>query len=213
MLFLIISLACFIVCAAVCAVTFAIDHFAAIWEPADIKNWHGRFSAWATNSRKLDIVQGLSGLAAAFACLTCIAAMYFVLTFVDVTGERRFALYITGGAAGDEGGGAGGRIREFWVTRKELSRIPMFEYVDSHRIVKGRVSSILPIGGGLEHVCVADDSQCGLADSSLGLKVGDSAYIRVGRLPSGQRRPPGWVITDREAQSLASTADFKIECK
>jgi hypothetical protein len=91
--------------------------------------------------------------------------------------------------------------------------MPVFEYVDSHRIVKGRVSSILPIGGGLTHVCVANGDYCGLADSSLGLKSGDTAYIRVGRPPTGQRRPPGWTITADEAQSLAATGQVAIENK
>jgi hypothetical protein len=87
----------------------------------------------------------------------------------------------------------------------------MFEYVDSRRIVKGRVSSLTPIGGGLTHVCVANGDTCGLADSSLELKAGDTAYIRIGRPPTGPRRPPGWTITASEAQSLAATDKFTIE--
>jgi hypothetical protein len=87
----------------------------------------------------------------------------------------------------------------------------MFEYVDSRRIVKGRVSSLTPIGGGLTHVCVANGDYCGLADSSLELKAGDTAYIRIGRPPTGPRRPPGWTITADEAKSLAATARFTIE--
>src|SRR5271157_2222056 len=191
MVFLFISLACVAVFGAIFAATFAIDHFASIWETADANSWHGRFSAWATDNRKLDIVKGVSGLASAFACLTSVVAIYYALTFVGVGGERRFALYITGGPA------TSGRqaLREFYATKGDLNRIPMFEYVDSHRIVKGRVSSILPIGGGLTHVCVANGAYCGLADSSLGLKSGDVAYIRIGRPPTGERRPPGWMIT------------------
>jgi hypothetical protein len=52
-----------------------------------------------------------------------------------------------------------------------------------------------------------------LADSSLTLKVGDTAYIRVGRPPTGQRRAPGWTITAAEAKSLETTAKFTIENK
>jgi len=89
--------------------------------------------------------------------------------------------------------------------------MPVFEYVDSRRIVKGRVSSMTPIGGGLTHVCVANGDYCGLADSSLELKPGDTAYIRIGRPPTGPRRPPGWTITADEAKSLATTAQFTIE--
>jgi hypothetical protein len=89
--------------------------------------------------------------------------------------------------------------------------MPGFEYLDSHRIVTGRVSSILQIGGGLSHVCVANGDYCGLADSSLELKLGDTAYIRIGRPSAGQRRPPGWTITADEAKSLAATAKFTIE--
>lgn len=207
MVFLFISLACFALFAAIFAATFAIDHFASIWETADAHSWRGHFSCWATNNRKLDVVQGLSGLASAFACLAFVVAMYYALTFVGLGGERRFALYVTGGP----GTGGGEAPREFSATRGELDRIPMFEYVDSHRIVKGRVSSILPIGGGLAHVCVANGNYCGLADSSLGLKSGDTAYIRIGRPPTGQRRPPGWTITADEAKSLAATAKFTIE--
>ena len=209
MVFLFISLACFTLFAGIFAATFAIDHFASIWETADGESWRGHFSGWATNNRKLDVLQGLSGLASAFACLACVVAMYYALTFVDVAGERRFALYITGGP----GTGGGDAPREFSATQGELNRMPMFEYVDSHRIVKGRVSSILPIGGGLAHICVANGNYCGLADSSLELKSGDTAYIRIGRPPTGQRRPPGWTITADEAKSLAATAKFIIEDK
>jgi hypothetical protein len=87
----------------------------------------------------------------------------------------------------------------------------MFEYVDSRRIVSGQVSSVLPIGGGLSHVCIANGDTCGLADSSLGLKIGDTAYIRIGRPPTGLRRAPGWTITAAEAKSLEARAKFTIE--
>lgn len=209
MTFLFISLASCVLFAAVFAVTFAIDHFAEIWETADAGTWHGRFSNWATNNRRLDIAQGISGLAAAFSCLTFVVAVYYALTFVDVTGERRFALFITGGSGVESREG----LRQFYVTKAELERIPMFDYVDSQRIVKGRISSALPIGGGLAHICVDNGNYCGLADSSLELKSGDIAYIRIGRPPSRRGRPPGWTITADEAQSLARTAKFTIESK
>jgi hypothetical protein len=209
MIFLFISLACVALFAALFAATFAIDHFASIWETADANSWRGHFSSWATDNRKLDILKGLSGLASALACLASVVAIYYALTFVGVGGERRFALYITGGP----GTGGGEALREFSATKGELNRIPMFEYVDSHRIVEGRVSSILPIGGGLAHICIANGAYCALADSSLGLKSGDTAYIRIGRPPTSQRRPPGWTITASEAKSLAATAKFTIENK
>jgi hypothetical protein len=207
--FLFVSLACFALFAATFAATFAIDHFADIWETADANSWHGRFSSWAVNSRKLDVVKGLSGLASALACLVVVVAIYYALTFVDVGGERRFALYVSGGP----GAGGAAPLREFSASKGDLNQVPVFEYVDSHRIVKGRISSILPIGGGLTHVCVANGDYCGLADSSLELKPGDTAYIRIGRPPSRQRRPPGWTITAEEAKSLAATAQFTIENK
>jgi hypothetical protein len=207
MLFLFISLACFAVFAATFAATFAIDHFARIWETADANRWRGRFSSWATNSQKLDVVKGLSGLASALACLVLFVAIFYALLFVGVGGERSFAVYLTG----RPGTGGAGTLRQFSATSGELNRLPVFEYVDSHRIVKGRVSSILPIGGGLTHVCVANGDYCGLADSSLELKPGDTAYIRIGRPAASQRRPPGWTITASEAQSLAATANFTVE--
>jgi hypothetical protein len=209
MTFLFISLACCVLFAAIFATTFAIDHFAEVWEDSDRATWHGRFSNWATDNRRLDIVRGISGLAAAFSCLTCVVAVYYALTFVDVAGERHFALYITGGSGTESREG----LREFFVTKSELKRIPMFEYVDSQRIVKGRISSALPIGGGLAHICIDNGNYCGLADSSLGLQTGDIAYIRIGRPPSRQARPPGWTITADEAQSLARTAKFTIESR
>ena len=206
MLFLFISLACFALFAALFAATFAIDHFASVWQTAGADSRRGRFSYWAANSKKLDVVKGLSGLASALACLVVFVAIFYALMFVGMD-ERRFALYLTGGPV------AGGRatLREFSATSRELNRMPMLEYVDSHRIVKGRVSSILPIGGGLTHVCVANGDYCGLADSSLELKLGDTAYIRVGRPSTGQRRPPGWTITAGEAKSLTATTNFTIE--
>jgi hypothetical protein len=207
MLFLFVSLACFALFAAVFAATFAIDHFAAVWETADAASRRGRFSAWATDNKALTAVKGLSGMASACACLAFLVAIFYALTFVGIGGERRFAVYVTGGPSA----GGSETPRQFYATRGELNRMPMFEYVDSHRIVKGRVSSVLPIGGGLTHVCVANGDTCGLADSSLGLKAGDEAYIRVGRPPTGQRRPPGWTITAAEAKSLETTAQFTIE--
>jgi hypothetical protein len=124
-----------------------------------------------------------------------------------VGGERRFAVYVTGGpnAAG------GATPREFYANSGDLNRMRMFEYVDSRRIVSGQVSSVLPIGGGLSHVCIANGDTCGLADSSLGLKIGDTAYIRIGRPPTGLRRAPGWTITAAEAKSLEARAKFTIE--
>src|SRR5271157_4949631 len=207
MLFLFISLACFVLFAAVFAATFAIDHFASMWQTADANSRRGRFGYWAANSKKLDVAKGLSGLASALACLVVFVAIFYALMFAGVGGERRAAFYLTGGP----GASGGATLREFFATSRELNRMPMFEYVDSHRIVKGRVSSILPIGGGLTHICVANGDYCGLADSSLGLKPGDTAYIRIGRPPTGQRRPPGWTITADEAKSLAAKAKFTIE--
>ena len=204
MVFLFVSLACFALFAVIFAATFAIDHFASKWEEADAHGWRGHFSSWAANNKTLDVVKGLSGLASALSFLAFFVGIFYALTFVGVGGERRFSVYVT-----DRGGGE--TLREFTATRGELNRLPMFEYVDSRRIVKGRVSSLTPIGGGLTHVCVANGDYCGLADSSLELKVGDTAYIRIGRPPTGQRRPPGWTITADEAKSLAATARFTIE--
>ena len=206
MVFLFVSLACFALFAVLFATTFAIDHFASTWEAADAGSRRGRFSSWATNSTALDEVKGLSGVASALAFLAFFVGVFYVLTFVDVGGERRFSVYVT-----DRGGGD--TLRQFTATRGELNRLPMFEYVDSRRIVKGRVSSLTPIGGGLTHVCVANGEYCGLADSSLELKSGDTAYVRIGRPPTGPRRPPGWMITADEAKSLATTAKFTIENK
>ena len=204
MIFLFVSLACVALFAAIFAATFAMDHFASKWEEADAATWRGRFSRWADNNKALDLVQGLSAMASALAFLVFFVGMFYTLTFVDVGGERRFSVYVT-----DRG--ASQNLREFRATRGELNQLPMFEYVDSRRIVKGRVSSLTPIGGGLTHVCIASGEVCGLADSSLELKAGDTAYIRIGRPPTGPRRPPGWTITAGEAQSLAATDKFTIE--
>jgi hypothetical protein len=204
MLFLFVSLACFALFAMVFASTFAIDHFATKWEEADAGSWRSRFSHWDEDNKALELVKGLSGLASAVAFLVFFVGIFYTLTFVDVGGERRFSVYVT-----DRGGGE--TLRRFTATKGELNQLPMFEYVDNRRIVKGRVSSLTPIGGGLTHVCVANGAACGLADSSLELKAGDIAYIRIGRPPSAQRRPPGWTITADEAKSLAASAQFTIE--
>src|ERR1039457_6283723 len=143
MVFLFVSLACFALFLAIFAATFAIDHFASMWETADAKSWRGHFSSWATNNKTLDVVKGLSGVASAFACLAFLVAIFYALTLVGV----------------------------------------------------------------------ANGDYCGLADSSLELKSGDTAYIRVGRPPTGQRRPPGWTITADEAKSLAATGQFTIDNK
>lgn len=207
MVFLFASLACLALFAAVFAATFAIDHFASAWEEAADGSRRRRFSAWATDNRTLTEVKGWSGIASAASLLALLAAMFYALTFVGVGGERRFAVYVTGGpnAAG------GATPREFYANSGDLNRMRMFEYVDSRRIVSGQVSSVLPIGGGLSHVCIANGDTCGLADSSLGLKIGDTAYIRIGRPPTGQRRAPGWTITAAEAKSLEASAKFTIE--
>jgi len=85
MLFLFVSLACFALFAAVFAATFAIDHFASVWQTADANSRHGRFSNWAANSTTLDIVKGLSGLASALACLVVFVAIFTLC----VCGRRR----------------------------------------------------------------------------------------------------------------------------
>jgi len=209
MLFLFASLACLALSATVFACTFALDHFASAWESAAAGSRRQRFSAWATDNRTLTEVKGWSGIASAASCLAFLVAVFLALTFVGVGGDRRFAVYVTGGP----NAGAGAAPREFYATKGDLSKMPMFEYVDSHRIVAGQVSSVLPIGGGLTHICVANGDYCGLADSSLDLKVGGTAYIRVGRPPTGQRRAPGWTITAAEAKSLQTTAKFTIETR
>jgi len=206
MVFLFVSLACFALFAVVFAATFAMDHLGSKWEEAEAGSWRSRFSHWEANNKALDEVKGVSGLAAAVAFLAFFVGIFYTLTFVGVGGERRFSFYVT-----DRG--AGQTLREFTATKGELNRLPMFEYVDSRRIVKGRVSNLTPIGGGLIHVCVANGEYCGLAASSMGLNAGDTAYIRIGRPPSSQRRPPGWAITGDEAKSLAATAKFTIEDK
>jgi hypothetical protein len=207
MVFLFVSLACLALFGAIFACTFAIDHFTSAWAEAKEGSRRRRFSAWATDNRILTEVKGWSGIASAASCLAFLVAIFLALTFVGVGGERRFAVYVTGGPAA----GANATPRQFYATKGDLSKMPMFEYVDNNRIVTGKVSSVLPIGGGLTHVCVANGDVCGLADSSLGLKVGDTAYIRVGRLPTGQRRPPGWTITAAEAKSLETSAKFSVE--
>ncbi|HUP02409.1 MAG TPA: hypothetical protein VMU19_00375 [Bryobacteraceae bacterium] len=204
MVFLFVSLACFALSAAVFAATFAIDHFAAAWEGADPATKRGRFTAWATGNRTLTEIKGWSGIAVAASCLAALCGAFYALTFVGVGGERQFAVYVTGGP-----NAASPRL--FYANQSDLSRMPMFQYVDSRRIVAGTISSVMPIGGGLAHVCVANGDYCGLADSSLGLKVGDTAYIRIGRPPASPRRAPGWAITAAEAKSLESGAKFSIE--
>ena len=204
MVFLFLSLACFGFFAVLFAATFAIDHFASKWQEADAHGWRAHFVSWAADNKALDVVKGVSGLASAFAFLAFFVGIFYALTFVGVGGERRFSVYVTDRGAGET-------LREFHATKGELNRMPMFEYVDSRLIVKGRVSSLTPIGGGLTHVCVANGDYCGLADSSLELKAGDTAYIRIGRPPASPRRPPGWSITADEAKSLAATAKFTIE--
>jgi hypothetical protein len=206
MVFLFVSLACFALSAAVFAATFGIDHFAAAWESEEAASKRGRFSAWAAGSRTLTEIKGWSGIASAASCIAFLCAVFYSLTFVGVGGERRFAVYVTGGP-----NAANATPRQFYANQADLNRMPMFQYVDSHRIVAGKVSSVMPIGGGLSHVCVANGDYCGLADSSLGLKVGDTAYIRIGRPPTNQRRAPGWLITANEANSLQSDAKFTIE--
>ena len=51
MIFLFVSLACFALFAAIFAATFAIDHFASMWQTADANSRRGHFSYWAANSK------------------------------------------------------------------------------------------------------------------------------------------------------------------
>jgi hypothetical protein len=208
MVFLFASLACLALFAAVFAATFALDHFASAWEEASAGSRRRRFSDWATDNRTLTEVKGWSGIASAASFLALLGAVFYALTFVGVGGERQFAVYVTGGPNASGGAAA---PREFYANSGDLNRMRMFDYVDSRRIVSGQVSSVIPIGGGLSHVCIANGDACGLADSSLGLKTGDTAYIRIGRPPTGQRRAPGWTITAAEAKSLQANAKFTIE--
>jgi hypothetical protein len=208
MAFLFISLACFAAFGAVFAITAAIDHFASIWETADASTWRGRFSARIESNNGLNVAKGLSGMCMALAGFAFLVSVFFALMY-GIGGERRFAVYVTGGPVTD----SGQTLRQFSATSGELRRLPIFEYVDSRRIVRGRVSSVLPIGGGLVHLCVANGDYCGLADSSMKLKPGDEAFVRIGRPPGSQRRPPGWAITADEAKALTATSAFTIEKK
>lgn len=93
-------------------------------------------------------------------------------------------------------------------------------------IIKESVREIVPIGGGLSQVCTSYKDiryDCGVADSSLGIKIGDIVYIRSGDLLRWKhvRKEPQtiagssyesntWIITEKEAQALLATGKFKL---
>jgi len=99
--------------------------------------------------------------------------------------ERRFSVYVT-----DRGGGE--PLRPITATRGELNRLPMFEYVDSRRIVKGRVSSLRPSAAGSP--CLRRQWRLlRLADFVRSRAKGRRHRLYSHRqAPTGPRRPPGW---------------------
>lgn len=95
---------------------------------------------------------------------------------------------------------------------------------DEFTLYSGKVTGMLGVGGGLAQVCIERSNKavdCGTADSSLGIKEGDSIYFRrVGLLQYGDREQAmrstnrghvAIVVTAAEANQLMATGKFKIE--
>lgn len=109
-------------------------------------------------------------------------------------------------------------VLEHHGSRKDLSRLPMTSSEMLDVIRTGPISTIMPIGGGLEYVCLmrlGGRRNCGFAPT--GLKNGDTVYMRLGdgkqwmdEHDYGYSETVFWVITEQEAKVLLLKG-FKLE--
>jgi hypothetical protein len=86
-------------------------------------------------------------------------------------------------------------------------------------IISGVVVELLPIGGGITQVCISrhpGERDCGSANSSLHINVGDVAYLKPypllqwNRGKNVHRNSVNIVITETEARQLVATGKFTI---
>lgn len=109
-------------------------------------------------------------------------------------------------------------VQKIDTTREGRHDLLMYEDIGSNSIIKGRVSKLLALGGGISQVCVQrpnEQLRCGLGNGEV--KIGDTVYLRTGELLRWANKDwhpnhetGSWVITQAEAEALASTGKFQI---
>ncbi len=172
------------------------NHFAVKWNEKGASGLRGVIGTWA--DRKSSLISGVE----VGTCLVSLALLVLLASAL-ITGAGdsiKAPLFITS---------PGEASQQVQVTKREADRLPRYEYVAGSRIVRGKVSETMPVGGGLRSVCISAGDYCGLADSTLALNPGDTVYIHLARTVSTGRY--GIVITEREARSLSGTGRYTIE--
>jgi len=179
-------------------------------------DWRRRFAKWM-KAGKLDDVPFWSGIAS---ILMLIVLLLATLVWIGKRSDKEpVTIHLT--TPGEIA------VQEIKTTKGDAHRLPINEDYLDRLVIKGRVSEILPVGGDLMQVCVAHPdshhTDCGLAASSLGLRVGDTAYIRKAHLKMWSDNDPRgtpyrfevgrWVVSEGEAKALAATGKFTIEDK
>jgi hypothetical protein len=172
------------------------NHFAVKWNQKGVGGWRGKLGVFA--ERKSSLISGVE----VGTCLLSLALLV-VLASALITGSAenvRVPIFLSN---------PGEASQEVHPTQASAERQPRYAFVSGPRIVRGRVTEIMPVGGGLRNACISFEDYCGLADSTLVLNVGDTAYIHLRREPAQGRY--GIIITAQEARSLAGTGRYQIE--
>jgi len=115
-------------------------------------------------------------------------------------------------------------LTELRGTRTEIGKLPVNENVIGRvGISAGPVVDIMPLGGGISYVCVLCVSDgfrlCGFASSTLGLKEGDTTYLRFGSGVVWTGGPAGnsdigsvrWAVSEQEAIALRDKAGYRFK--
>jgi hypothetical protein len=171
-------------------------------------DWRRWFAHWAKKNDHLEHTFVLSGVASVL--LFIVLAFFAAGQFEERSDKEAVYIHLT--APGST------VIQDIRTTVGERNKLLIRgEYP---LIAKGRISEILPIGGGVAHVCITYgnplNTECGAAALSLGWKVGDTAYIREADLKerdvngSAHFQLDQRVITEGEAKALVATGKFKI---
>ncbi|MEK7582399.1 MAG: hypothetical protein AAB452_00875 [Patescibacteria group bacterium] len=114
-------------------------------------------------------------------------------------------------------------LTEFRGTRMEIKKLPVGDLpVIGPEITMGPVVTVMPIGGDMNYVCIlrqSDDGRiCGFATAALGLKKGETGYLRTGFATLWINSTGGshaelarWAISEQEALALRDKAGYRIK--
>ena len=154
--------------------------------------------------------------------LLCIMIIAF-LALVLHTMERGFEAKRTAPAVFYTTMSDSDQLTEHRGTREELRKLPFGNLpLVRPEITTGPVVTAMPIGGGMNYVCVLRQSDncriCGFAIATLGLKEGETGYLRTGSATvwinsagHSHAEIARWAISEQEALVLRDKAGYKFE--